>query len=64
MSGRLAELNAPYAFPKAGHAAILAGDARLAREILERLAAGHAGGSRGDPTDAAKAQAAASSSST
>jgi hypothetical protein len=33
------DLNAPYALPKAGHAAILAKDPELAQRILDRLAA-------------------------
>ena len=30
-------LNAPYALPKAGHAAVLAGDAALAQKVVDRL---------------------------
>jgi class 3 adenylate cyclase/tetratricopeptide (TPR) repeat protein len=32
------DLNAPYALPKAGHSAVLAKDATLAQQILDRLA--------------------------
>jgi class 3 adenylate cyclase/tetratricopeptide (TPR) repeat protein len=42
-------LNAPYALPKAGHAAVLAGDAALARDVLDRL---RASGSRGRAIEA------------
>ena len=33
------DLNAPYALPKAGLAAVLAGDASMAQDVLDRLAA-------------------------
>ena len=33
------DLNAPYSLPKAGHAAVLAGDAKLAKSMVDRLAA-------------------------
>jgi class 3 adenylate cyclase/tetratricopeptide (TPR) repeat protein len=33
------DLNAPYALPKAGHAAVLAGDGRLAQAMVDRLSA-------------------------
>ena len=33
------DLNAPYALPKAGHAAVLAGDAKLAQAMVDRLSA-------------------------
>ena len=43
------DLNAPYALPRAGRAAVLGGDAQLARSTLDRLAAL---GSRGRAIDA------------
>ena len=46
------DLNAPYALPRAGRAAVLGGDAALAHQALDRLAAL---GSRGRAIDADKA---------
>jgi class 3 adenylate cyclase/tetratricopeptide (TPR) repeat protein len=37
--GETSDLNAPYAYPKAGHAWVLAADARAAQDILDRLTA-------------------------
>ena len=51
------DLNAPYALPKAGHAAILAKDATLAQQILDRLAALGRGAGRSRPTSTGSAPA-------
>ena len=48
----VSDLNAPYTLPRAGRAAVLAGDADVARQALDRLAAL---GSRGRAIDAERA---------
>ncbi len=48
----VSDLNAPYTLPRAGRAAVLAGDADLARQALDRLAVL---GSRGRAVDADRA---------
>jgi len=48
----VSDLNAPYALPRAGRAALLAGDAAMAQQALDRLAAL---GTRGRAVDADRA---------
>ena len=49
---RMSDLNAPYSFPKAGRAAVLAGDAAMARAAVDGLARI---GARGRAMDADRA---------